>query len=111
MIIKLQPISRFTYFCHWIINGRAFPEKLAAESNEVSSKVLSRLNAELRSATSKGWTSEIRLCDHIEERFGVSIFFCMKLPDAPEAGWVMLEQVVLKLSEKRFAIWRYADDE
>lgn len=110
-IANLQPIRGFTYLCHWILNGRAFPEKLIVPADQILSKILSRLEDEFRSAILKGWLCEIRLCDHIEDRFGVSILFCMKLPDAHEAGWVMLEQVVLKKPNGQFALWRYVDDE
>ena len=110
-ISRLKPIGRFTYLCHWVINGRAFAEKRRVSADEVLQTTLARLERDFNWAISKGWAAEIKLCDHIEEQFGLSVFVCMKRQDTEDQGWVVLEQVVLKRTSGDFTLWSYADDE
>lgn len=109
-VLRLKPISLWVYGAHWLINGRAYPVKEMLGASEVVPKILHRLEEDFAFSNEQGWETQIRIADHIEEQFGLSVLLCMRAPDNEGAGWVMLEQVVLRRGLAKFVIWRYADD-
>jgi hypothetical protein len=109
-ISELKPVGRFTYFAHWLINGRAFGEKKTLSKNEIEPGVISRVESDFEWAKAKGWDVKIEIGSHIERHFGLSILVYMRAPDRQEQGWVILEQAIIRRGATTYSLWRYKDD-
>lgn len=109
-VSDLRTVGFFSYLLNSLINGRAFPNKntLATITDIVA--VNTKIENDYNWASKNGMMVEIRICNHIEERFGISVFLCMKHIDDEEQGWIMLEQVLIKRSNGRYSWWCYSEE-